>query len=270
MKNKIGIIGGGNLGNSLARGWVKYGKFTANEIGIYRRNIQLLGHLKAEGFDIKLSNKNLIEDTEIIVLAVLPQQVDDVLSEIVEYIKPHQLIISLVTGVSIASISAKLNHHLKIVRAMPNTAVSIGQSMTCLAAAASQNNSIASAQDLFDQVGITVVIAEHQMTSATALCACGTAFFLRAIRASMQGGTEIDFHADDALLMAAQTAKGAAMLLLENKTHPEQEIDRVTSPKGCTISGLNHMEHSGFSSAFIKGITTSAEIAKNLYTNPSE
>lgn len=270
MKNKIGIIGGGNLGKSLARGWVKYGNFTAQEIGIYRRNTELLQDLKSEGFDIKLSNDSLIEDSEIIVLAVLPQQVDDVLSEIKDFIKPQQLIISLVTGVSIAAISTKLNNHLTIVRAMPNTAVSIGQSMTCLAATASSQRNIAHAQNLFNQVGITVVIAEHQMTSATALCACGTAFFLRAIRAAMQGGTEIDFHAEDALLMAAQTAKGAAMLLLENNTHPEQEIDRVTSPKGCTISGLNHMEHSGFSSAFIKGITTSAEIAKNLYANTSD
>ena len=105
------------------------------------------------------------------------------------------------------------------------------------------------------------------MTSATSLCACGIAFFLRAIRAASQGGTEIEFHASEALKMAAQTAKGAAALLLEHESHPEDEIDKVTSPKGCTIAGLNQMEHSGFSSAFIKGITTSAQKAGGLYTN---
>ena len=120
-------------------------------------------------------------------------------------------------------------------------------------------------QDIFEHVGETVIINEDQMTSATALCACGIAFFLRAIRAATQGGTEIDFHASVALKMAAQTAKGAASLLLENNSHPEDEIDKVTSPKGCTIAGLNEMEHTGFSSSFIKGITTSADKAKGLY-----
>ena len=90
-------------------------------------------------------------------------------------------------------------------------------------------------------------------------------FFLRAIRAASQGGNEIDFHSSEALKMAAQTAKGAAALLLQNNSHPEDEIDKVTSPKGCTIAGLNEMEHNGFSSAFIKGIKVSSEKAKNLY-----
>ena len=263
--NKIGIIGAGNLGKSLARGWVKFGKFIPEEIGIYRRDITQLELLKEEGFDVKSSNQHLVENAETIVLAVLPQQIDALLNEIKDHIKPHQTLISLVTGVSIENISVRLNGHINIVRAMPNTAISIGQSMTCLTAQDKESSLLKSVEDLFNQVGITIIIGEHQMTSATALCACGTAFFLRAIRAAMQGGTEIDFHAEDALLMAAQTAKGAAMLLLENKSHPEHEIDRVTSPKGCTIAGLNHMEHSGFSSAFIKGITTSAEKANNLY-----
>ena len=92
------------------------------------------------------------------------------------------------------------------------------------------------------------------------------AFFLRAIRAASQGGIEIGFHSEDALLMAAQTAKGAASLLVDTKSHPESEVDKVTTPRGCTIVGLNQMEHNGFSSALIKGITTSAEKAgETLY-----
>ncbi len=102
------------------------------------------------------------------------------------------------------------------------------------------------------------------MTPATVLCACGIAFFLRAIRAASQGGIEIGFHAEDALAMAAQTARGAASLLLESGKHPESEIDRVTTPMGCTIAGLNQMEHEGFSSALIRGIITSANKAAKL------
>jgi pyrroline-5-carboxylate reductase len=99
---------------------------------------------------------------------------------------------------------------------------------------------------------------------ATALCACGVAFFLRSIRAASQGGIEIGFHPEEALFLAAQTARGAASLLLRGG-HPESEIDRVTTPRGCTIAGLNEMEHQGFSSALIKGILLSAEKADQLY-----
>ena len=137
--------------------------------------------------------------------------------------------------------------------------------MTCIATHSSWKNHLPEVEKLFNLVGETVVINEEKMTSATALCACGIAFFLRAIRAASQGGNEIDFHANEALKMAAQTAKGASGLILANGTHPEDEIDKVTSPKGCTIAGLNEMEHNGFSSAFIKGITVSANKAKELY-----
>ena len=107
------------------------------------------------------------------------------------------------------------------------------------------------------------------MEAATALCACGVAFFLRSIRAASQGGIEIGFHPDEALLMAAQTARGAASLLIRDGSHPEPEIDRVTTPRGCTIAGLNEMEHRGFSSAMIKGIVTSARKAAELYGSKS-
>jgi len=137
--------------------------------------------------------------------------------------------------------------------------------MTCLAAPKGSEKALLLARTLFDAVGKTLVIDEDQIVPATALCACGIAFFMRAIRAAEQGGIEIGFHASDALCMAAQTAKGAAGLLLTEGTHPEGEIDKVTTPRGCTIAGLNRMEHEGFSSAMIKGITTSAQKAAHLY-----
>jgi pyrroline-5-carboxylate reductase len=137
--------------------------------------------------------------------------------------------------------------------------------MTCIATDNGTSKNINFVKSLFETVGVTIQITEDLMISATALCACGIAFFLRSIRAASQGGTEIGFHAHDALKMAAQTAKGAADLLLQLSSHPEQEIDKVTSPSGCTIAGLNEMEHNGFSSAMIKGIKLSAEKAGDLY-----
>jgi pyrroline-5-carboxylate reductase len=124
---------------------------------------------------------------------------------------------------------------------------------------------MATVKKIFDSMGKTLVIDEGLMVPATALCACGIAFFLRGIRAASQGGIEIGFHAEEALLMAAQTAKGAASLLVEAGNHPESEVDKVTTPQGCTIAGLNQMEHYGFSSALIRGIVTSASKAAVLY-----
>jgi pyrroline-5-carboxylate reductase len=141
----------------------------------------------------------------------------------------------------------------------------VGESMTCISTVNATDDDITLVRNLFDTMGQSIIINEDMMSAATALCACGIAFFLRTIRAASQGGVEIGFHAHDALKIAAQTAFGAAKLLIENKSHPEEEIDKVTSPKGCTIAGLNEMEHQGLSSAFIKGIKLSSTIAGNLY-----
>jgi pyrroline-5-carboxylate reductase len=103
------------------------------------------------------------------------------------------------------------------------------------------------------------VIEEGLMEAATVLGACGIAFVLRFIRGMIQGGIEIGFSAKMATDIVTQTVKGASELLIQNETHPEAEVDKVTTPRGCTIAGLNEMEHNGFSSALIKGIVTSYE-----------
>ena len=144
-----------------------------------------------------------------------------------------------------------------IFRAMPNTAIAIQQSMTCICSNNASDESIEYTSNLFNQLGKTVFIEEKLMDAATVLAACGTAYAMRFIRANIQGGIEIGFSAQIASLIAAQTVKGAAELLLQRNTHPEQEIDKVTTPKGCTIAGLNEMEHQGFSSSLIRGIVTS-------------
>ena len=170
------------------------------------------------------------------------------------------------TGVSIAQIRKQIGARVPLVLAMPNTAVAIGESMTCLAAGEESEKALADATALFDLVGRTLVIQEEMMAPATALCACGVAFFLRCIRAASQGGIEIGFHPEDALLLASQTARGAASLSRREGAPPEGEIDRVTTPRGCTIVGLNEMEHRGLSSALIKGLIVSARAAENLYS----
>lgn len=262
---KVAIIGGGNIGVALARGLVNSGDYCASEVIVTRRRESKLNFLKPEGFQVTDNNTIAVANAPTVVLAVLPQQINTVLDEINDGLTDRHLIVSVVSGVSTQNLLDRICKPVHLVRAMPNTAISIGESMTCIAAHKNSQDKIEETRKLFDTVGLTMVINESQMTSATALCACGVAFFLRAIRAASQGGTEIEFHSSEALKMAAQTAKGAAALLLSNDSHPEDEIDKVTSPKGCTIAGLNQMEHNGFSSAFIKGITTSAIKAGGLY-----
>ncbi|NQD72664.1 pyrroline-5-carboxylate reductase [Sphingobacterium shayense] len=263
--SKITIIGSGNIGLSLAKGLVKSGQYAAADIMLTRRNLSSL-QLEAElGFQVSDNNPQAVLASDIVVLAILPQQLRRVLDDIKASLNTRQVIVSVVSGVTCEDIRAAIGEDKNVVRAMPNTAIAIGQSMTCIASDTASDDFVSQVEKLFESVGSVVTIQEDLMTSATALCACGIAFFLRAIRAASQGGVEIGFHAHDALKMAVQTAKGAADLLLQTSNHPESEIDKVTSPKGCTIAGLNEMEHNGFSSAFIKGIKLSAKKAGGLY-----
>lgn len=262
----IAILGSGNIGLSLAKGLVKAGIYQQKQITLTRRNSAALQSYADEGFITTSDNSAAVSGSDIVILAVLPQQLNRLLDEIKPAIKTDkQLFVSVISGVSCADIRKHLDLQVQMIRAMPNTAIAIGDSMTCIATDNGTTENINTVKSMFDTVGITLQINEELMTAATALCACGVAFFLRSIRAASQGGTEIGFHAHDALKMAAQTAKGAASLLLQLASHPEQEIDKVTSPKGCTIAGLNEMEHNGFSSAMIKGIKLSADKAGSLY-----
>ncbi|WP_442589533.1 pyrroline-5-carboxylate reductase [Pedobacter sp. AW31-3R] len=264
---KIAILGSGNIGISLAKGLVKASYVEAKQISLTRRNITKLSSFAEDGYVLSADNAAVVAASDIIVLAVLPQQLNDLMEQIAGVIDVQKhVVISVASGVSCADIRNKLHEKLEVIRAMPNTAIAIGQSMTCVATDNASASHVDEVVRMFETVGAVVKINEELMTSATALCACGIAFFLRAIRAASQGGVEIGFHADEALKMAVQTAKGAADLLLKMQSHPEQEIDKVTSPKGCTIAGLNEMEHNGFSSSLIKGIKLSAIKAGALYT----
>jgi len=269
-ERRIAILGAGNIGQALALGWVTAGYCRPESITLTRRQLPQLEPFAARGFATTVDNAAAVRGADVVVVAVQPQQLASVLEQIRPVLEPgRHLLISVVSGASIAEIRAVVGAGVQVVRAMPNTGIAISESMTCVAAEADHQDAVADALPLFEAVGRTLVIHEDLMVSATALCACGIAFFLRAIRAASQGGIEIGFHPEEAFLLASQTAKGAAALLLKGAAHPEAEIDRVTTPRGCTIAGLNEMEHRGFSSAFIKAILASAEKADQLYVaNP--
>jgi pyrroline-5-carboxylate reductase len=264
---RVAILGAGNIGTAIARGLVRSGRYKPGSITLTRRKIHLLDPFAGEGYAVTRDNAAAAEGAQAILLAVEPRQIMPLLAEIAPRLKSDRhVLVSVVSGVSIQEIAGSIGDGCPVVRAMPNIAAAIGESITCIAfgkngAPEEVRNTVIS---LFEVVGKAMVIDEEQMIAATVLGACGIAFFLRAIRAASQGGIEVGFHSQDALMIAAQTARGAASLLLQSENHPESEIDRVTTPRGCTISGLNQMEHEGFSSAMIKGILTSRDKAAKL------
>ena len=264
MNNKIAIIGGGNLGSAIAEGLIKSKFCKPSDIIITKRRIETLQDLHEKGVHTSTDNAEAARKSQVIILAVKPYQVSDVLNSFKNELHEKHVIVSVVTGVLIAEIAEMISKQIALFRAMPNTAIAIQESITCLSYANAANEQIDYVKNLFSTLGKVAMIDEKLMEAATVLGACGTAYAMRYIRANIQGGIEIGFDAATASLIAAQTVKGAAELLLQKGTHPEQEIDKVTTPKGCTIAGLNEMEHQGFSSSLIKGIAVSYnKIAKS-------
>lgn len=255
---RIAIIGGGNLGSAIAQGLLKSGFAAAKDIIVTKRNTATLAALQEAGVETDTDNAKAIAGAEVIVVALKPYNVLEVLSEVKQAFDPkRQILISVVTGVSMDDLEKIAGKGIALVRAMPNTAIAIQESVTCICHQNATEQQVAWVTEMFNQLGVAVAIDEKLMDAATVLGACGIAYALRFIRASIQGGIEIGFDVRTANLIAAQTVKGAAELLIRENRHPEEEIDKVTTPKGCTIAGLNEMEHQGFSSSLIKGITVS-------------
>ncbi|MDI3319891.1 pyrroline-5-carboxylate reductase [Pinibacter soli] len=258
MYNKIAIIGGGNLGTAIAEGLLKSEFSKPADITITRRNLTELEGLKNKGVKVTSDNIEAVKNSDVVILAVKPFQIKDVLDGFKAELDPQKhILVSVITGIFIEDMQNAVQKNVPLFRAMPNTAIAIQESMTCISHKGANNTQVDFIKNIFEKLGKVAMIDEKLMDAATVLGACGTAFAMRYIRANIQGGIEIGFSAATASLIAAQTVKGAADLLLLKGAHPEQEIDKVTTPKGCTIAGLNEMEHQGFSSSLIRGVVTS-------------
>ena len=258
MNNKkIAIIGVGNMGSAIAVGLIKSGFMQPSDILASDKKEASLTKMKELGVSVGADNLEAAKVADIILLAVKPYHITQVIEEIKSALNPEKILISIVAGVGINEIGEMAGKDLPIFRVMPNTAIALQESLTCI----SSNENTAPHKkyvfDMFDKLGKTIEIGEELMAAATVLSSCGIAFALRYIRAAMQGGIEIGFGAEMAQLITAQTVKGATELILQSGNHPEREIDKVTTPMGVTITGLNEMEHKGFSSSLIQGVMAS-------------
>jgi len=230
-----------------------------------KRNIEGLSEF--EGYkNVHLTSDNItaVKESDILIFAVQPAHCEAIL----ELIKPHltekHVLISTIAGFSIAKIEAVVGADQFIIRAMPNTAIAVGKSMTCLCNNDKGAKRIKIAESIFNRLGHSINIPESQMQAATVICASGIAFWMRLIRATTVAAIQLGFEAKEAQELAVYTSEGAANLLIGNGNHPEQEIDRVTTPNGCTIEGLNEMEHQGMSSALIQGIIAANNKISNI------
>lgn len=253
---KIAIIGTGNLGKSIAKGLLH----NQDIVSLYltKRNTNEIKEF--EGYkqvSITQDNTLAIQNSDILIFAVQPAQIEHILADATPLLTKRHIIISTITGFSIANIERIIGDHQSIIRAMPNTAIAVSKSMTCLCSNHQGKKHINIAEGVFNQLGHSLQIPESQMQAATVVCASGIAFWMRLIRASTQAAIQLGFDAKEAQQLAMYTSEGAANLLITNKQHPEQEIDQVTTPKGCTIEGLNEMEHKGLSAALIQGMVAS-------------
>lgn len=258
---KIAILGTGNLGYSIAMGILTQDEFKLKNLYLTKRNIDSLKKWdKLPNVKISTDNKKAVRFSDVVIIAVQPKQLQGVLEEIKDVVNAKRhTIISVVTGRKISEIESVLGEGFALMRGMPNTAISVGQSMTCLSGNGRGMEKAEIAKSIFNSVGQTMCIDEKLMQAATVICASGIAFWMRLMRATTQGAVQLGFDAEEAQELSMQTALGAASLLIKSGSHPEQEIDKVTTPSGCTIEGLNEMEHQGLSSSLIRGIVTSFE-----------
>lgn len=263
---KVAIIGAGNMGGALARGLAQGSLVATSDIYVSNPSTTKLERLRSEFPEINTTNNNrsAVASADIVVLAVKPWKV----VEVVEELKPHldyshQAVASMVGGLSIAQLTEWLDKGDGTLPAtyiiIPNTAIATMSSMTFISSARSTSAQDSLLLDIFNELGKAMLIDEGQMAAATSLASCGIAYALRYIRAAMEGGVELGIRADDAKRIVMQTLRGAVDVLEANDAHPEAEIDRVTTPGGLTIKGLNAMEAAGFTHSVIEGLRASTK-----------
>lgn len=258
---KFGIIGAGNMGGAIARGLAGGQHFQSEHIIVSDLSEPCLSALQKDVPGIKVCNDNLqAAQADIVLIAVKPWLVDLVLKEIADCLNEKKMLIVVAAGVSFEQIYKSLPEDLAgmpCYRLIPNTAITEKESMNLFAAINTSKEQNEFIFNVFGELGTCMLLNEEKMAAATSLTSCGIAYALRYVRASVQAAVEMGFRPAEAQAMVAQTMKGAAELLLNNETSAENEIDKVTTPGGITIKGLNELEANGFSNAIIKGLKAS-------------
>ena len=247
------------MGGSIARGLAKGTIIPASDIIVSNPTQGKLDALKAELPTLQTTrdNQEAVTGAELIILAVKPWLIKPVVSEL--KLKSKQILISVAAGIPFEELAHYVaDKEMTMFRLIPNTAISERQSMTLVASRNATPEQEQLVLSLFNELGMAILLPEAKFAAATAMTSCGIAYALKYIQAAMQAGVELGIRPADGMKMVAQSVKGAAELILNNDTHPALEIDKVCTPGGLTIKGINSLEHDGFTSAIINAIKASA------------
>lgn len=255
---KIAIIGAGNMGGAIARGLCKGNIVKAEDICVSNPSAGKLDALKADHptLSVTTDNRRAAAEADLVMLAVKPWLIAGVIREIAP--RPHQTLVSVAAGISFDQLEEYAgSKELTLFRLIPNTAISLLQSTTLIASRRATAEQEGLMLRIFNEMGLAMLLPEEKMAAATAMTSCGIAYALKYIQAAMQAGIELGIYPKDGMKLVAQSMKGAAELILQNDTHPSVEIDKVCTPGGLTIKGINALEAHGFSHALIQAIKQS-------------
>ena len=249
----ISIIGAGNMGGATALGLARF--CPEARITVTARHQETLEKFSSSGIASTLDNAEAVKGADVVIMGVKPWLLKEVLTPLLPLMK-EKILISLAAGIPASTLKEWTDgfNLAGVYTVIPNLAIEIGESMTFINKVSGNSGALRTVNGLFSSVGKSMVVDEKQLGAGMMVASCGTAFALRYVRATMEGGIELGLYPRQALQAALQTVKGAAALADAHGTHPEQEIDRVTTPGGITIRGLNAMEEAGFSNAVIQGL----------------
>src|SRR5438552_280868 len=263
---KLAVLGAGKLGGILLRAYLKQGLLNAKRVTATVKHGEKATLLAKDlGVFITTDNRKAVKGADIVLLGVKPQVVAEVLKEIAPEVSEKTLIISVASSVPTSYLEQHLSANVPVIRAMPNTPAAVGCGMTGICKgghAGAEHLEIARA--MFDAVGRTVVVDEKNMDAVTGLSASGPAFAYIILESLAEAGVKVGLPRDVSTLLAAQTMKGAASVVLETGDHPALLKDAVTTPAGCTIDGIMELEEGKLRVTLIKAVVKATSRAGEL------
>ena len=262
---RLGVIGTGNMGGGLIIGLLRGGRIRPEQITATDLRDEVLEPLRQSGVETSAETLAAVGGKDLVVVAVKPQLAAEMLAAIGPRLETQQLLISIMAGVSTHAIEAQLDGPVPVVRVMPQMLAKVGAAATAVCGGShATDEHVALARALFDEVGSTVAVAESQMNAVTGLSGSGPAYVYTVIEALVDGGVNVGLPRDTAMTLAAQTAMGAARMVLESGLHPAVLRDQITSPGGTTIAGLHKLEEKGLRDALISAIQAATGRADEL------
>lgn len=269
MNRQIGFIGAGQMATALAGGFLESGQVNADSIHVFDPSENAIANFqeRVSGAKIHSTNEDVMQASEWIFLAVKPNVLNLVCSEILSFVRPEHTFVSIAAGVPISFLSQNLNSD-KVIRTMPNTPCLIGKGAIGMATADEvSQQTTEEIKGLLESVGIVETVKEYQLDAVTGLSGSGPAYAFTILDALSDAGVMQGLPRNVATKLAAQTLLGAAAMVLETESHPGVLKDQVTSPAGTTISGLHELECGGLRSALQKAVMAATRRSKELGKN---